>query len=176
MSLKRVAQFLPGFVVAVAWLPTSALAAEYHHIHIAAPSSLEAVNWYSDRLDCEPLAEQINAVNCQGVEIIFAPQPVLGGTQGTGLNHIGFSFADLEAKMAEFERAGVGGRGVRLQRFEDGSTLRDEPGLFKHGFIFDPWGTLIELVEDPERLGFHHVHLSSADPESRLPARPERSS
>ena len=24
------------------------------------------------------------------------------------------------------------------------------PSLFEHGFIFDPWGTRIELVEDPE--------------------------
>ena len=28
--------------------------------------------------------------------------------------------------------------------------IRELPGLFKHGFIFDPWGTRIELVEDPE--------------------------
>ena len=57
---------------------------------------------------------------------------------------------------------------MRLQRFPDGSTLRDVPGLFKIGFIFDPWGTRIELVEDKEDLGFHHVHLSATDPEATL--------
>ncbi|HEY5667147.1 MAG TPA: VOC family protein [Gammaproteobacteria bacterium] len=168
MTPNRVARFLPGLFIAAAWLPTSAAAADYHHVHIAAPSPIEAVRWYADRLDCEPLADRSDAVDCQGVEVIFAAQSVLGGTQGTGLNHIGFSFADLEAKMADLESAGVGGRGVRLQRFEDGSTLRDVPGLFKLGFIFDPWGTRIELVEDPERLGFHHVHLSATDPEATL--------
>jgi len=168
MLFKKLAQALIALVVAAAWLPIAAFSAEYHHIHIAAPSPIEAVRWYADRLDCVPLAAPSNSVNCQGVEVIFAAQPVLGGSQGTGVNHIGFSFPDLEAKMAELERAGVGGRGVRLQRFEDGSTLRDVPGLFKVGFIFDPWGTLIELVEDPDRLGFHHVHMSSADPESTL--------
>ena len=70
--------------------------------------------------------------------------------------------------MAELEAVGVRGSGVRLQRFEDGSTLRDVPGLFKIGFIFDPWGTRIELVEDPEYLGFHHVHLSATDPDATL--------
>ena len=56
----------------------------------------------------------------------------------------------------------AGGAGVRLQRFEDGSTFRDVPGLFKIAFIFDPWGTRIELAEDPDYLGFHHIHLSAA--------------
>ena len=70
--------------------------------------------------------------------------------------------------MAELEAVGVRGSGVRLQRNPDGSTLRDVPGLFKIGFIFDPWGTRIELVEDPETLGFHHVHLSASDPDATL--------
>ena len=71
-------------------------------------------------------------------------------------------------KEAELEAVGVRGSGVRLQRFDDGSTLREAPGLFTHGFIFDPWGTRIELVEDQEYLGFHHVHLSATDPEATL--------
>ena len=39
--------------------------------------------------------------------------------------------------MAELEAIGVRGSGVRLQRFEDGSMVRDIPGLFKIAFIFD---------------------------------------
>ena len=70
--------------------------------------------------------------------------------------------------MATLEAVGVRGSGVRLQRFEDGATLRAVPGLFTLGYIFDPWGTRIELVEDPEHLGFHHIHLSAADPEKTL--------
>ena len=95
-------------------------------------------------------------------------QPAIGSTQGTGVNHIGFSYPDLTAKMAELEAVGVRGSGVRLQRFPDGSTVRDVPGLFKLGFIFDPWGTRIEMVEDPEYLGFHHIHLSATDPAATL--------
>lgn len=70
--------------------------------------------------------------------------------------------------MSELEAVGVGGAGVRLQRFEDGSTFRDVPGLFKLAFIFDPWGTRIELVNVPDYLGFHQIHLSSADPAATL--------
>jgi catechol 2,3-dioxygenase-like lactoylglutathione lyase family enzyme len=45
---------------------------------------------------------------------------------------------------------------------------RDVPGLFRIGFIEDPWGVKIELVEDPEPPGFHHIHLRVPDPEASL--------
>jgi len=168
MRPSNVVRVLLIGVALAASQPSQLLAAEYHHVHVIAPSPSEAVKWYADYLDCEPVAERPSAVNCTGVEIVFIVQPTLGGSQGTGVNHIGFSFPDLAAKMAELEAVGVGGRGVRLQRFEDGSSFRDVPGLFKLAFVFDPWGTRIELVEDPERLGFHHIHLSSADPAATL--------
>ncbi len=155
-------------VAAVALLPAATLAASYHHVHITAPSPTEAVKWYTLHMECQPVAERTDVANCHGVELEFAIQTTLGGTQGTGVNHIGFSFPDLAAKMAELEAVGVRGAGVRLQRFEDGSTFRDVPGLFKLGFIFDPWGTRIELVEDLDRLGFHHVHLSATHPAATL--------
>ena len=68
------------------------------------------------------------------------------------------SFPDLAAKMGELEAAGV----------EITMPLRDIPGLFRIGFVEDPWGTRIEVVEDPEHLGFHHVHLRSADPDAAM--------
>ena len=148
--------------------PGLASAADYHHVHITAASPLQAVAWYARHMGCEPLADRSDTANCYGVELVFVPQPTSGGSQGTGIDHIGFSFRDLPAKMAELEAVGVRGSGVRLQRNPDGSTWRDVPGFFKLGFIFDPWGTRIELVEDPETLGFHHVHLSAQDPEATL--------
>ena len=168
MTDTRLARVLAGagaFVLSVAGV---AGAAGYHHVHLAVPSPTEAVKWYVEHLDCRPIVDRDEAADCGGVEIVFAAGTTIGGSPGTGVNHIGFSFADLTAKMAALEAAGVGGSGVRLQRFEDGSTLRDAPGLFAYGFIFDPWGTRIELVEDPEYLGFHHVHLSSPDPGATL--------
>ena len=142
--------------------------AEYHHVHITASAPTEGVKWYTRHLDCEQVADRTDAVVCAGVEVVFVPQPTFGTTQGTGVNHISFSLADLAAKMAELEDAGVYGSGVRLQRYPDGSTWQDVPGWFKAGFIFDPWGTRIELIEDADHLGFHHVHLSATDPAATL--------
>ena len=156
--------------LALAWLiaPLPAAAADYHHVHITTASPLQAVGWYTRYLGCEALTDRTDAVDCYGTEVVFVPQTTTGSSQGTGVDHIGFSVADLPAKMAELEAVGVRGSGVRLQRNDDGSTWRDVPGLFKLAFIFDPWGTRIELVEDPETLGFHHVHLSAADPAATL--------
>ena len=142
--------------------------AAYHHVHVTAASPSEAVGWYAKYLDCAPIAGRSDAADCGGVELAFVAQTTMGGTPGAGVNHIAFSYADLDAKMATLEAVGVRGSGVRLQRFDDGAALRGDPGFFRHGFIFDPWGTRIELVEDAERPGFHHVHLSAADPAATL--------
>ena len=159
---------LPGAAVLLVLTPATAVAAGVDFVQLAVPSPIEAVRWYTQYMECEPSERQADAVNCHGVEIVFGAASTLGGSAGTGVDHIGFSFPDLEARMSELEAVGVGGAGVRLQRFEDGSTFRDVPGLFKIAFIFDPWGTRIELAEDPDYLGFHHIHLSSADPAATL--------
>ncbi|MGK0222964.1 MAG: catechol 2,3-dioxygenase-like lactoylglutathione lyase family enzyme [Limisphaerales bacterium] len=143
---------------------TSVWSASPHHIHVASSSAVEATKWYQQYLECTAVADQPKAVDCQGMRIIFTERPSIGGSQGTGINHISFSYADVVAKMSELESIGVRGSGVRLQRFEDGSTVENLPGLFKHAFVFDPWGARIELIEDQELIGFHHVHLQSTDP------------
>jgi len=155
-------------IVLAGAVPGVAAAAEAHHVHLTTSNTTEAVKWYVRHLGCQPIEERSNAVDCGSVEIVWKVGPILGGSQGTGADHIGFSFSDLDAKGAELEAVGVRGSGVRLQRFPDGKLIHDIPGLFKIGFIFDPWGTRIELVEDPETLGFHHIHLSSADPDAAL--------
>ena len=149
-------------------LPVLARAADYHHVHVTSSNASEAVKWYERYLDCQPLADRDDGVDCAGAQVVFDSRPSLGTSQRTGIDHISFSYADLTTKMAELEAVGVRGSGVRLQRFEDGSTLREVPGLFKYGFIFDPWGTRIEMVEDADTLGFHHIHLSSTDPAATL--------
>ncbi len=168
MNRTPIVLALVAAVATLVAIPAIARAADYHHVHITASAPSEGVRWYEQHLDCEPVADRSDAADCAGVELVFVVQPAIGSTQGTGVNHIGFSYPDLTAKMAELEAVGVRGSGVRLQRFPDGSTLRDVPGLFKLGFVFDPWGTRIEMVEDPERLGFHHIHLSATDPAATL--------
>ena len=36
------------------------------------------------------------------------------------------------------------------------------------GVITDPWGVKIEIVNDPARRGFHHVHLNAPDPAASI--------
>ena len=168
MNRTRMTLALVAAVASLVAIPAVARAADYHHVHVTASNATEAVKWYTEHMDCQPLSDREDGIDCDGAEIVFVSRPALGTSQRTGIDHISFSYADLTAKMAELEAVGVRGSGVRLQRFEDGSTLRDVPGLFKIGFVFDPWGTRIELVEDADYLGFHHIHLSSTDPAATL--------
>ena len=149
-------------VAAVA--PGLADAADYHHVNITAPSPSEAVNWYTQHMDCQPISDRRDAADCDGVKLVFVVQPTMGSTQGTGINHISFSFPDLTAKMAELESVGVRGSGVRLQRFPDGSTLRDVPGLV-HDRVH-----LRSLGNSDRACGRHRLsRLSSHPPERHRP-------
>jgi catechol 2,3-dioxygenase-like lactoylglutathione lyase family enzyme len=170
MSNRRTPAFLLAVVAIAAAGPGPAQAAEanIHQISITVPSPAEAVRWYGRHLGCQAVPNRSDTTRCSSVELVFIVQPTQGGSQGTGVNHIGFTFPNVAQKMAEFEKVGVRGSGVRLQRQPDGSLFRDVPKLFTIAFIFDPWGTRIELVEDGESPGFHHVHLSAADPAATL--------
>ena len=137
--------------------PGAAAAADYHHVHLAAPNVPEAVQWYITHMGCTAMSRP-DACQIGTTQLIFANRKPDAGSQGSGVDHIGFSFADLTAKMRAFETAGV----------KIVTPMRDAPGLFKLGFIEDPWGTRIEVVEDLEYLGFHHIHLRSADPDAAL--------
>jgi catechol 2,3-dioxygenase-like lactoylglutathione lyase family enzyme len=77
---------------------------------------------------------------------------------GSAIDHLGFSVADLDAKMKELEAAGV----------KVVTPARDVPGLFKLAFVEDPWGTRIEVVQDPDKPGLHHVHLRAPDAAATL--------
>ena len=140
--------------------------ANYHHVHLTVTNGDVAAQWYIDHMGCKAVATQTDAAQCGDVQLLFIPRPAKGGNEGTAADHISFSVADLAAKIKQLLAIGVAGFGVRIMDRE--SPIHDEPGLFKTAFVKDPWGTKIELVEDPERLGFHHVHLVSAEPKGTL--------
>ena len=150
------------------WLPSRADAAEagIHHLHLTVTNGDVAARWYIQHLGCEALATRTDAVRCGSVQLLFIARPAGGGNDGTAVDHIAFSVPNLAAKVTQLLAVGVAGSGVRVIDRE--SPIRDEPGLFKVAFIKDPWGTKIELVEDPELLGFHHIHVFSDDPGSTL--------
>jgi len=90
--------------------------------------------------------------------VLFFQRPEgFAGSAGSTIDHVGWSFSDLDAKMKGFEAAGIKILAPARQL-----------GPIKFGFIEDPWGTKIEVMQDPELLGFHHVHLHATDPEAML--------
>jgi len=132
--------------------------ASYHHVHLNVPNPQEAARWYIRHIGCEVRSDRNDACQFGTMYLAFRAAPPKAGSDGSALNHIGFSFSDLTAKMKQFEAAGV----------KIVTPMRDAPGLFKLAFIEDPWGTRIEVVEDPESLGFHHIHLWSTNPDAAL--------
>jgi catechol 2,3-dioxygenase-like lactoylglutathione lyase family enzyme len=123
------------------------------HIHLGVPEPAKAVEWYQKFFDGKAMTEGPDRLMFGDTRLIFLrtmnPQP----STGTGLDHLGFSVANLDAKMKEFEAAGV----------KIVTPARDVQGLFKLAFIEDPWGTRIEVVQDPDKLGLHHIHLRAPD-------------
>ena len=61
------------------------------------------------------------------------------------------------------EGPGTGAAGAKVV-----APVTDVPGLWKRAVVEDPWGTRLELVQDPDLLGLHHVTLVVPDPEASL--------
>jgi catechol 2,3-dioxygenase-like lactoylglutathione lyase family enzyme len=128
------------------------------HVHLAAPDPAAAVAWYQRYFGGQTMAEAADRLLIGDVRIIFSKRENALPSQGSAVDHIGFSVADLDATMKAFESAGV----------KIVTAARDVPGLFPLAFVEDPWGTRIEVVQDSEKLGVHHVHLRGADPAAML--------
>ena len=138
---------------------SSSHATDLHHVHLTATTGEEGAQWYIRNMECQAVPGRKEIAKCGEVYLLFLTRGSKGGSDGTGVRHIGFSVADLPAKMRQFETAGV-----KIAE----PPLREIPGMFKLAFVEDPWGTRIEVVEDPESLGFHHILLHSSDPDATL--------
>src|SRR5439155_7747156 len=143
---------LTGGAAAQARTPTL----PYDHIHLNAPDTAAAVDWYEKNFGGVRFDEAADRLLFGSTRLIFLRRANGEPSTGSSIDHIGFSFADLDAKMKEFEA-----NGVKIV-----TPVREVQGLFKLGFVEDPWGTRIEVVQDPELLGLHHIHMRGPDPEA----------
>lgn len=143
------------FSIVLAGSATAAEGAHWHHLHLGAPDPAEAAAWYARNLGGEAVkyGPWDIAVFGETLVVIAKRTGPQEGSVGSSVDHVGWSFADLDAKMKEFEAAGV-------KILAPAMSL----GKIKFGFIEDPWGTKIEVMQDPDLLGFHHVHLHVTDP------------
>src|SRR3954454_13082925 len=156
----RVIRRLLIAMCAVAVLTGPAVAAAqatfpYDHVHVNVPDTAAAANWYEKNFGGKRITEAPDRLMFGSTRFMFLRLADAAPSAGSAVDHVGFSFADLDAKMKEFEAAGV----------KIVTPVRDVAGLFKLGFVEDPWGTRIEVVQDAELLGLHHVHLRGPDPE-----------
>lgn len=152
----------PRYVIvlgALLFAPGPAAAqAVYHHVHLIVPDAVEATQWYITHMGCGPVDGRDDAALCKSTKLYFFARESAGPSVGTGANSIGFAFDDLDAKVAALEAAGIS---------LDEPGVRDMPNLFRSAFLTQ-WGTRIELVEREGFEGFHHLHLSSRNPEQTL--------
>lgn len=150
------------FVLCTAAVASEAFAQPYKpivdHVHLAAPDPGAAVAWYQKYFGGQTMAEAADRLLLGDVRIIFSKRDNTQPSQGSAIDHIGFSVADVDAAMKMFEADGV----------KIVTPARDVPGIFRLAFIEDPWGTKIEVAQDSARLGVHHVHLRGTDPAAML--------
>ena len=128
------------------------------HVHLAAPDPIKAVEWYRKNLGGQPTTEGTDRLMFGATRVIFQRNDKPTPSAGSVVDHIGFSVKDVDAAMKAMEADGAKIEG----------PAREVPGLVKVGFVVDPFGTRLEIVQDPAQLGLHHIHLRGADPNATL--------
>ncbi len=151
-------KFRASLLIALLTVPVAANAQAFRpiidHVHLAAPDPEKAVAWYRAHFGGQIMAEARDRLLYGDTRIIFQKRDANLPSEGSVLDHIGFSVPSVDGAMKAFQT-----EGVKITQ-----AVREAPGLFKFAFIEDPWGTRIEVVQDSQKFGLHHVHLRSPDP------------
>jgi len=129
----------------------------YDHVHLAAPDQAKAVEWYQKMFGGQTTPEGKDRLMFGKTRFIWLKSDTAKPSDGTSVDHIGFSVPNAYLKMQELAAAGV-----KIKE-----PLRVS-GAMSFGFVEDPWGVKIEILQDPDHLGFHHVHLVSRDAAATL--------
>lgn len=155
-------------MAALAVLPRALFGAEFHHVHLRSEDPPAAARWYAENLGGHAgQAAGFEAAAFDGVTLLFAAanRPGPDGTpaperlvpsSGSAVDHLGFSMPDLEASLSRLAAAGA----------EIVQPARQVGALFSYAFITDPWGQKVEIIDDAETRGLHHVHLLATDAEA----------
>jgi catechol 2,3-dioxygenase-like lactoylglutathione lyase family enzyme len=118
---------------------------QHHHIHFYVQQSQipEVQAWYGKTFGAKPgMRGQNQAADLPGANLTFgrADTPSTATTKGRVLDHIGFDVKNLEAFCKKLEAAGIKLDRPYTKNAQTGAAL---------AFIYDPWGTYIELNERP---------------------------
>jgi catechol 2,3-dioxygenase-like lactoylglutathione lyase family enzyme len=128
----------------------------FDHIHVNEPA-VEASQWWEKNIPGgRRITEAPNRIMYGAVRLMFLSPRSSGGSDGSVIEHLGFSVPDLDATM----------RALAAIETKVVEPVKNVPGLYKTALIESPWGTRIQLVQDPELVGLHHVQLRTPDPDA----------
>ncbi|OFW49041.1 MAG: hypothetical protein A3G77_11650 [Acidobacteria bacterium RIFCSPLOWO2_12_FULL_68_19] len=155
-----------AFFLLVAAAPVRAQLTEpFDHVHLAVPDVERAHDWYIQHMggNAGETPETVAWGKWPGdhplpYQLLFTLSADARPSAGSAIDHIGFSFPDLDAKVEALRTAGV----------KIVSPVAEAPGLGRRAVVEDPWGTTLVLLEDPDAPGLHHVELRVPDPDAVL--------
>lgn len=127
----------------------------FDHVHLNVPDRAKAIDWYVAYLHATRGGrdERVYYGGSRGVMVAFLEMRDLGPSAGTVTDHFALSVASLGETIEKLERSGA--------RILEPVSRR--PHQLPRAVIEDPWGTKVELLEDPAVEGFHHMHLRVAN-------------
>ncbi len=128
----------------------------YDHIHLIEPAAEASVWWETHIPGGRRIQEAPNRIMYGSTRLMFLGGQQRGGSQGSVIEHLGFAVADVDAKVRELTAA----KATLIE------PARDVPDLYRTALLESPWGTRIQLVQDPAAVGLHHVQLRAPDPDA----------
>jgi lactoylglutathione lyase len=129
----------------------------YDHIHILTTDPAASSKWFETNFGGKRITEAPDRLMYGAVRLMFIKQAnAAKPSAGSVIDHIGFSVPDIDAKMKQLEASGV----------KITSPVRAIPNLAKVAFVEDPNGVRIEVIEDKDLIGLHHIHLRTPDPDA----------
>src|SRR4029453_941659 len=127
------------------------------HIHLAAPDQTKAVEWYHTHFNAELTPEGTDRAMLGTTRLIFQKSESPKPSTGSILGLLGFSVPDVDGTVKKLQ-----GAGVKVVM----------PAMTMYGVkmaqVVDPWGRLIDVVQDSKKIGLHHIGLVSSDPAATL--------
>ena len=134
-------------------------------IHLAVPEISQARDWYLAHMggNIGETADRVGFGKWTGdhplpIQLIFEVSADAQPSAGSVIDSIGFSFDDVVLAVKELQAAGV----------KVVTPVTEDAGYWRRAVVVDPWGTSLELVEDPDLLGLHHVTLRVKDPKGSI--------
>jgi len=123
------------------------------HLHINASDVDAQVRFWTAVGGKIVQREKLTMVQFPGVYVLLRKQDSSGGTEGSSVNHIGFSVKDFDGSVAKWKAAGL--------TWEPGRPSPDG-----QGFLVAPDKVRVEIFENrsqPAPMMMNHIHLQVLD-------------